>query len=143
MTTWDLDSGEPIDELYSGSYAFAGEFSPDSQYLYVCGENDLIIYRLDTYQQVFTLVAGYMCDGDVLNFTRDGRYLLINENGIKGYQVFTDRLEKMYQYDQNANKLAISPYNSMIAISEDSHLLLLEFDTGDVILITQLDRSPD
>jgi WD40 repeat protein len=141
LTIWDLDSGETIDELHGGSFTYGSEFSPDTQYLYVCGDDELIIYQLDTYQQVFTLEADYRCDGDVYTFTRDGRFLLINENGIKGYQVSTDHLEKMFQYDQNANNLAISPYNSMIAISEDSRLLLLEFDSGDVIL--ELDAHND
>ena len=133
LTTWDLDSGNPIDELHGGSFTFGSEFSPDTQYLYICGNDGMDIYRLDTYQQAFSIETDYSCFGDVMNFTMDGRYLVVNENGIEGYWVYPDHLEQVLRLDQRADKLAISPDNSVIAHSVDAQLKLLELETGVMI----------
>ena len=138
--TWDMNTGEEIKALQTLSWT--GLYAPQGDYLLV--NSDYGIKALDVLSGEFL----FHIEGDIYDvakscvFSPDGKYVLVLQDGIEKYMIgddYTVTIQDVLDLDGAAmevDKMVVSPNNQVIALASGQDLVLLDFETGEIL--TQL-----
>ncbi len=137
LFTWDMRSGAEIEALYI--FSWAGLYAPQGAVLLVNGENRINALSVPSGEILFHI------EGVISNVTKscvfspDGKYLLVLQDGIEKYTIgedYTVAIQDVLDLDGAAmqvDKMSVSPNNQVIALASGQALVLLDFETGEIL----------
>ncbi len=150
--TWDLETGLPINDIFYDGLA-SGAYSSQGDKLVISGIDGLWAVDLFTRDVIFESEGEYGEFEKIAHFTRSDEYLILVTDGIQKISLVNDfsfadlqTIADFYGYE-----VAISPQNEVIAVDDGTQIIVIDFDTGDLMarLPAHLDKilsltfSPD
>jgi WD40 repeat protein len=137
--TWDLETGLEVEELFDSGYW--GYYDPMGRYYILLKYEKVLIYNLVSYDLDSQLELDYQCWSTIksLFFSPDGTYILLACNGLKKYRVHDDYSMEFVEnipFEYNSSYyggLAVSPDNELIAVDDESQIVILDFESGNVL----------
>ena len=142
----------PINDIFYDGLA-SGAYSSQGDKLVISGIDGLWAVDLFTRDVIFESEGEYGEFEKIAHFTRSDEYLILVTDGIQKISLVNDfsfadlqTIADFYGYE-----VAISPQNEVIAVDDGTQIIVIDFDTGDLMarLPAHLDKilsltfSPD
>lgn len=129
---WSTENGDRVAIGQGGSDYHRFEFSPDGQYLINIDSGEVTYLRERQSDGNYTLLTRREAWGQDIDFIGN-QNLLLTDNFIWVYSLPSMELIKEIGFNDSVRNCAVSPDGRVVAASLGDKVVLVDFETGDVL----------